>query len=417
MGVACSWEAVAVAGAVPREAANGVAGPVDSPALLARLHRDLITNPGLEHALTQTRRQLCLDPPRTPPPRATAIAAQGSLNEYVWSTTAEESTALVSAPTWVRAMYGPDPADPELQARARRIPSLTAVTAGTSTAVQTMYEENPYPRWHHLDDRPPQELSRSLRELTGGGFDPPEFLQRPRLLVAGCGTGRELLAAATTWRPASITGFDLSRASLAYASLMADRLGVEVDLCQADLLALGTWDRQFDAIVCTGVLHHLDDPMAGWRVLVRLLRPGGVMLVGLYSERARAGIKVAQADVRDAGWPPTPEGIRGARTQIMELPPEHPGRDCTRLGDFYYLSGCRDMLFHVREHSFTLSEVADALEEVGLEFCGFATDDTVRRLYRTLFGAGQRVDYWDTLERLYPRVFLGMYQFWCRRPG
>ena len=34
------------------------------------------------------------------------------------------------------------------------------------------------------------DLDQNLRLLTGGEWDPPGFLQRPRLLVAGCGTGR-----------------------------------------------------------------------------------------------------------------------------------------------------------------------------------------------------------------------------------
>ena len=389
---------------------------LDTPALLTRLLEDLITHPATELALTRARRQICLDPPAAPRPLAAAITAQGSINEYVWSVTEEESDALASAPAWVRAMYGPAPADPDLLQRARRIPALTGVTSGTSTAVRQMYEENPYPRWHRLGHRSPQSLDRSLHELTGGEFDPPDFLRQPRLLVAGCGTGREMLTAATAWRPASVTGFDLSRVSLAHAQMKAEQLGVEVDLYQADLLELGEWDRRFDAIVCTGVLHHLDDPVSGWRALVRLLSPGGVMLVGLYSRQARAGIRVAQADVRRAGWQPTPAGIRHARAHIMELPREHPGRDCTRLGDFYSLSGCRDMLFHVREHNFTLPEVAAALDAVGLEFCGFQADDDTRRLYRTLFGSQQHLTYWDTLEHLYPHTFLGMYQFWCHRP-
>ena len=389
---------------------------LDSPALLTRLHQDLLANPATELALTQARRQLCLDPPAAPTPLAAAIAAQGAINEYVWSVTEEEPAALASAPMWVQAMYGPTHSDPDLLQRARRIPALTEVTSGTSTAVRQMYEENPYPRWHRLGHRALQSLDQSLHELTSGEFDPPDFLRQPRLLVAGCGTGREMLTAAEAWRPASVTGFDLSRVSLAYAQMKAEQLGVVVDLYQADLLELGEWDRRFDAIVCTGVLHHLDDPMTGWRALVRLLRPGGVILVGLYSRQARAGIRVAQADVRRAGWQPTPAGIRQARAYIMELPREHPGRDCTRLGDFYSLSGCRDMLFHVREHNFTLPELAAALDAVGLEFCGFQTDDNTRRLYRTLFGSRQHLTYWDTLERLYPHTFLGMYQFWCRRP-
>jgi hypothetical protein len=125
---------------------------------------------------------------------------------------------------------------------------------------------------------------------------------------------------------------------------------------------------------------------------------------------------MAQALVRERGWEPTPDGIRQARTLIMELPPDHPGRDCTSMGDFYFLSGARDLLFHVREHTFTLPGIASALDALDLEFLGCHTDDASRRLYRTLFGSQHRLTWWDTVERLYPRTFLGMYQFWCCKP-
>ena len=56
---------------------------------------------------------------------------------------------------------------------------------------------------------------------------------------------------------------------------------------QADILKLGGIGRSFDIIESNGVLHHLADPFAGWRVLVALLRPRGLMNIGLYSKAAR----------------------------------------------------------------------------------------------------------------------------------
>ena len=151
------------------------------------------------------------------------------------------------------------------------------------------------------------------------------------------------------------------------------------------------------------------------RRLLQLLRPGGVMLVGLYSETARRGIVAAQAEVRRMGVPPTPAGIRAARAYLGGLSQDHPASGCTVLQDFYYLSGCRDMLFHVQEHRFTVPRIAAALDKLGLTFLAFETDGAVRHLYRTLFGAGTSLAYWEKLEQLYPEIFLGMYQFWCQK--
>jgi len=388
---------------------------LEDPLLLPVLSQAILTDLRLEHALTQARRELCLAPPREAPELARGLAEQCRLNELAWPVSPEEEARLASAPEWVRAMYGPEEVAPELLERGRRIPTLTPISAGTSAEVRGLYEANPYPRWRRLSHGAPLDLDQNLRLLTAGEWDPPDFLKRPRLLVAGCGTGRDLLNAACTWRPAAVTGFDLSRTSLAYAQQMAERLGVEVELYHADLIQLDGWERQFDAIVCTGVLHHLEDPLAGWRRLLRLLRPGGVMLVGLYSETARRGIVAAQAEVRDMGVPPTPAGIRAARAYLGSLPQDHPAFGCTVLRDFYYLSGCRDMLFHVQEHRFTVPRITAALDELGLTFLAFDVEGPLRHLYRTLFGAGTSLPCWEKFEQLYPETFLGMYQFWCQK--
>ena len=81
---------------------------------------------------------------------------------------------------------------------------------------------------------------------------------------------------------------DLSLTSLAYAVRKTRELGIgNIEYRQADILALGALTERFDVVDCTGVLHHLADPVAGWRILCSLLRPGGLMRIGLYSEQAR----------------------------------------------------------------------------------------------------------------------------------
>ena len=64
---------------------------------------------------------------------------------------------------------------------------------------------------------------------------------------------------------------------------MTDALGLPVSYGQADILELGRLGRTFDVVDVGGVLHHMAEPLTGWRVLVSLLRPGGLMRVALYS--------------------------------------------------------------------------------------------------------------------------------------
>ena len=389
----------------------------DSPDMLADpllhllLRRTPTTDLGLERALVQHRRRLCLSPPSEHGELAGALAIQGQLNEFVWSVSAEEESALPTAPTWVQDMYGPLAPDPDLSRRAAGVPALTMIHDAVSTAVAHQYEEHPYPRWTSLPPHATEDLDVHLARLTRGTWSPPEGVRRPRLLAAGCGTGREMLSAASAWRPSEVVGVDLSRTSLGYAHRMAEQLGIPVELFHGDLLALVDWDRRFDVIVCTGVLHHLDDPIAGWRVLTGLLSPGGVMLVGLYSATARQGVLAARDEVRRRGLLPTTAGIRAARELVSEMPK---AQACLALSDFYYLSGCRDLLLHAHEQEFTIADVRAALEHLDLELLGFEVDGAERHRFGTLFGRGDDLASWEAYEGLFPRTFLGMYQFWCR---
>ena len=84
---------------------------------------------------------------------------------------------------------------------------------------------------------------------------------------------------------------DLSLASLAYAQRKSNELCFpNIDYLQADILHLHQMGKEFDIIESSGVLHHMDEPMAGWKVLVDLLKPGGLIKIGLYSELARSQI-------------------------------------------------------------------------------------------------------------------------------
>ena len=107
-------------------------------------------------------------------------------------------------------------------------------------------------------------------------FTPMADDSAPQVLVAGCGTGSHAIIAAHRFRGARVLAVDLSLSSLTYAKRKTRELGVtNIDYAQADILRLGGIARSFDVIESVGVLHHLDDPFAGWRILLSLLRPGG----------------------------------------------------------------------------------------------------------------------------------------------
>jgi len=216
-----------------------------------------------------------------------------------------------------------------------------------------------------------------------------------------------------------VLAVDLSSASLAYARMKTEAAGVSnVAYAQADLLQLGTIGRTFDMIETTGVLHHLDDPMRGWRVLLSLLRPNGFMRLGLYSRLARSDVRMARAWIAGRGYGATADDIRRCRQEMIAQDGGGQFADLTMSPDFASTSACRDLLFHANERQLDLVEIQSFLADETLVFLGFELDAHVLAQYRSRFpddAAMTNLGHWHLFERENPATFGGMYQFWIQK--
>lgn len=303
------------------------------------------------------------------------------------------------------------------------MPRLSGIDDEVSLRVQNQYEENPYPRWitaehvgkardlgAYLHQRFP--LAPFCCHVKGGCID---------VLIAGCGTGQHSISTAEKYNGARVLAVDLSLSSLAYAKRKTNERGLtSIEYAQADLMKLGVLERHFDLIESVGVLHHIADPWVGWRVLLSLLRPGGVMKIGLYSEVARRNIVSIRALVAAQGLGSTAGEIRQFRQVLMEA--ENRGEFGSTLNspDFFSVSGCRDLLFHVQEHRMTLGSIAAFLGENHLSFLGFEIAPHVLGAYKQRFPddfAATDLDTWQAFENENPDTFGGMYQFWIQKTG
>ena len=108
-------------------------------------------------------------------------------------------------------------------------------------------------------------------------------------LDAGCGKGRftRILAG---YLDAEVA-LDGSSAVDAAARTLSDLDNVAV--VQSDLRQAPFAPASFDFISSLGVLHHLDDPFAGFTSLLTFLAPGGQVLLYLYSRPERADTRAA----------------------------------------------------------------------------------------------------------------------------
>jgi SAM-dependent methyltransferase len=340
-----------------------------------------------------------------------ALAAQAFASEYVWGGEelgVPDSAAIEIAEERELATAFPRPSPgkegKEKEGDSRRI----------SEEVRAQYEANPYPRWRTLPAPQPVSIAAHLAALGAPQSEPLT------VLIAGCGTGFEPIDMARMDPSLAITALDLSAASLAYAQRMATKLGVtNVRFVQGDILDAGALGQQFNLINSTGVLHHMERPEDGLSALTEALAPGGVLRLALYSERARAWVAEAHRAIAEHGWDASADGIRAFRAHILSLPADQPLARLRESDDFYTLSGCRDLCFHVREHWYRLPAVGAMLADAGLELLALDAPPEAQARFAAMHGNADRTDLelWDQVEAAHPQLFAGMFHLWARKPA
>lgn len=434
------------------------------PLLLELMARTIVSGPEIEFILTQLRRYFLgmafqgTHPSAEEQALSLALAQQCFLNEYVYFTAPDERALLqrlissASQPSdfaiAVLASYAPlssypwkkglppilvrqQIAEPAAErALAENIERIGPISDPTSRRVRSLYEETPYPRWGTAYIAPERDTREIYRlKYPGADYTLLDAAAAPEILIAGCGTGFNLLLSVASYPQYRLTAIDLSLGSLGHAARHVKELNLpNIRLMQGDILDLGSLDQSFDIVESIGVLHHMADPMAGWRILVDKMRPGAVMQIGLYSTLARTAIHRLRDYAKARGFPPTREGMIAFRREAFSIlrRPTHPDHALVAearlpaLHDFYSLSGCRDLLFHTQETSYTIPELARMIAELGLIFLGFSfPSPAFLNAYRARFpGDPSATDLgnWDMFERENPALFVRMYIFTLQKP-
>lgn len=351
-----------------------------------------------------------LQPPIT---EVLCLATYRPLYQYQWS---ERLQVLQQLPEVQSRLIEEPRAE---RAIALAMPVLAGIQNEVSRKVRGQYEDNPYPRWVKL--KIPLR-AKSVAEVCDESRLKlyAEAIRRacsPSILIAGCGTGQHSIETASRFVNSHVTAVDLSCTSLAYAWRKTSDLGISnVSYLQADLLRLEELGQQFDIVESVGVLHHMDDPMAGWRVLTNVLKSGGLMKIGLYSESARRHIMMIREEIAALGIGTSGSEIRHFRQSVIKSDCGYHQSLKTSF-DFFSLSTLRDLIFHVQEHRFTLPQIQSCLDELGLKFCGFEGPDIVAKFKKSLGEKSDPFDLllWHQFEEQTPKTFIGMYQFWCQK--
>jgi SAM-dependent methyltransferase len=239
-----------------------------------------------------------------------------------------------------------------------------------AASVQDFYERYPYPP-------PVEELDRyqslwkdeRLRRQDHHLFWPARpFREDHSILVAGCGTS-QAAKHAMRWPAARITGIDVSATSVRCTEELKRRYHLEnLEVRQLPIERAAELSARFDQVVCTGVLHHLADPLAGLRALRSVLEPDGALHLMVYAPYGRAGIYMMQEFCRRVGIGATDEGIRDLVATLGALPQGHPLRALWDAPDFHRAAAIADALLNPHDRAYSVGQLFELLEAGGLTF-------------------------------------------------
>jgi SAM-dependent methyltransferase len=230
------------------------------------------------------------------------------------------------------------------------IPDLRADEVGVTADVRRFYEAAPFPGY------PPGDSLDSLRARAGRSA----FLQRldrelpldVAIVEIGCGTGQTSLFLARGAR--TVVGVDLTQASLVLAAAAAKRYGVtQATFVGSNLLRPGLKAESFDVVYCSGVVHHTRAPRQAFRQIVRLARPGGIVVLGVYNVFARLPLRLRRLIARATGYRIIPFDPV-LRDRVLE--PER------------HRAWLRDQYQHPEEHTHSIAEVQRWFAENGVDY-------------------------------------------------
>jgi 2-polyprenyl-3-methyl-5-hydroxy-6-metoxy-1,4-benzoquinol methylase len=168
------------------------------------------------------------------------------------------------------------------------VPSLFVGQDGTGAAVTSkvkdFYEENPFPSYEDLEEFGQLVYKGSKNPFSCALLDAIGY--NKTVLECGCGTGQ--LSHYLQLNNNHVLGIDMSTASLKLAvKHKLDNALNRSSFAQMNIFDLAIKDNAFDVVISHGVLHHTFNARQAFASIVRKVKPGGIVMVGLYNYYAR----------------------------------------------------------------------------------------------------------------------------------
>ena len=168
------------------------------------------------------------------------------------------------------------------------VPALFKPTQGdgadVTARIKSFYEDNPFPNYDGLEEyselvRKGNENPFSANLLAAIGYN-------KLVLEIGCGTGQ--LSHYLQLNNNHVLGIDMSLSSLRLAADYKRANGLSRSaVAQMNIFNLALKDNMFDVVIAHGVLHHTYNAQLAFEQVLRKVKPGGIVMIGLYNSYAR----------------------------------------------------------------------------------------------------------------------------------
>ncbi len=273
--------------------------------------------------------------------------------------------------------------------------------------VQDHYLDYPYPHRNPEDDKTRllKIYGDYLGEISHWLFEGKEdFKKGFRVLIAGGGTGDSTVYLAEQLKDtdAEIVYLDFSKNSMKIAQERAKNRGlknitwINDSILNVPDLKIG----KFDYIQCSGVLHHLESPDAGLKVLSDSLTEKGGMGIMVYAQYGRTGVYQIQEIMRmvNEGVQSRQEEVKNGWEVINALPQTNwysRGKDLLADHVNHGDVGMYDMFLHKQDRAYTIPEIYEFVEKAGLNFVEFNSAHS-----RVILNIGNYIKNPELLKRL-----------------
>lgn len=240
----------------------------------------------------------------------------------------------------------------------------------TMSDLEAFYDRHPYPPPRDDLDAYRRQWDDARRRADSHLFWPDEPYRGDRsILLAGCGS---IQAAhyAVRWPNARVVGIDISATSLAFTRELKRKHRLEnLEVRELPIERAAELHESFDHVVCTGVLHHMQDPDAGLRALRDVLSRAGAMHVMLYAPYGRTGVYMLQEYCRRIGIAPAEQDVRELAESLKAIPHNHPIAPLLQnSADFSSINGVADALLHPRDRAYSVPQLMEFLDRGGMTF-------------------------------------------------